>query len=598
MKTPQSTFLYSLMALGLTASLASSCSKKSDSHDDAPAAKPVVETYVTSSKLDGSVMKIGYKSNLKDAKFKCQTEVDGKAGDWTDCTADGASVDTSTGSSFIFRVKAVSADGTESQDVREIAFNGKGGGALQSDLVTAILNKADVGSVYAKSTLKLEFGIQGGAVPIDSVRFECKRENETDFRRCNDTDTQSYDFGALIGDSSYSLAVRGVVRDTNEVAQEASVSFKAQAPSIVQGADALRAAKTGTLTLTADATATAGKTLMCSLDSATAVACPTGSIPVNLDQMAAGSHTLKIEARDAQNALAGSEVINFCAQSCTTVGATAAPIIQAFQIGSFYQFLLSNDMHMTEYATTKTYNGALSFFRVSALSDPYYLGIYKCNADWDQQTSAPSPSGQMYDYCHSTPTRDIYKWLTDNRIANNHLEVATNGDLVNQYNFDRISINVFDQDYEYMLGRSRFEQLCMNRRGTIQVQKNIRFIDRNFWGENVKSDFYMCVTSISGTGAGLPSSNDQWWVGAFFITSETLNLPLYECYNNDYAADIKNNVAGYGDYKPQFCGTFTNPHLLEVNFMTKTPYRTAADFAQYAQSKFVKNLSEITPSGP
>jgi hypothetical protein len=203
----------------------------------------------------------------------------------------------------------------------------------------------------------------------------------------------------------------------------------------------------------------------------------------------------------------------------------------------------------------------------------------------------------MFDYCLTTPpNRDMYKWLTDYRLANNHLEIATDPqDVVHNPNLtpgmglpnhERITINVFDRDYEYMQDRSRFEQLCMNRRGTITKTPPIRFIDRGFWGENVKAEFYMCTEHLVGPGfGGLPNGGDKWWIGSFFITSDGLNLPRYECFTHKY----------HGDYDANWCGKFKNPSLLEVTFMTKTPYMDPADFARNAQAQFLKNLVELTP---
>src|SRR5690606_27714705 len=99
-----------------------------------------------------------------------------------------------------------------------------------------------------------------------------------------------------------------------------------------------------------------------------------------------------------------------------------------------------------------------------------------------------------------TPQRDAYKWLTDFRLANNHIELATNQQYINGYQHDRIMINVFDDDYEFMHDRSRFEQLCMNKRGTITRTPAIRFIDRGYWGEKVAAEFYMCVAELASSG--------------------------------------------------------------------------------------------------
>jgi hypothetical protein len=108
----------------------------------------------------------------------------------------------------------------------------------------------------------------------------------------------------------------------------------------------------------------------------------------------------------------------------------------------------------------------------------------------------------------------------------------------------------------------------------------------------------MCVAELASSGPGLPQAGDEWWIGAFFITNEGLDMPKHECFRNDWKK-IVNNCDGtcqvQHGYDPQWCGNFKNPGLLEVVFMTKTPYREAADFARAAQAQFLSNLQEVVP---
>lgn len=576
------------------------CGKKDKKNDSSPAKPVTVETSMTEVSNQDGQAKFRYTSNIKDAKFKCKIEFEGQAAaEWQTCAGEGISFQIPEGATFTFQVKAVGPDGTESEPFTYKSPT-KGAGTDEPgqklQLSVEILGKEVIkGSVYNQKALQVKFATKGAEVNPAELRYECRRENETEFRRCPAND--SYDFGQLIDGSQYGLAVRAVHDASKSVSTEDSVTFQVLLPKLViQGEADLKETKTGTVELKFDQLQ-AGVKVVCRLDGAQEADCTSG-LPVDLTNMAPGSHRIDIDARDQAGTVIASTSINFCAQRCDASTGAAAPMVQVFQIGSFYNFLIPADMHVTEYATTKTFNNQLSFYRVMAESDPYYLGNYGCYQDFDRKISAAAPSGKVYDYCHTTPQRDAYKWLTDFRLANNHLELATNEEFINGYNHDRIMINVFDLDYEFMHGRSRFEQLCMNKRGTITRTPVIRFIDRGFWGESVKAEFYMCVAELASSGPGLPQAGDEWWIGAFFISQNELNFPKFECFRNDWKKIIQNcdgSCQAEVGYDPQFCGDFRNPSLLEVVYMTKTPYREAADFARAAQNEFVKNLQEVNP---
>ena len=567
------------------------CSKK-DKKDDAPAPVAVEIEEVDVATANGEA-KFTYTSNIANAKFKCKIEFNGQAAEWQSCPKNGKSFPTPAGVPYKFSVKAIAPNGTETE-VQVLEGGGSAAGQ-QLELITEILGKeAIVGSVYNQATLSVQFATKGANVNPAELRYECRRENETEFRRCPTGEV--YDFGQLIEDKPYGLAVRSVHDLSKSVSAEDSITFTVQLPKLeINGLEILEKQKTGKVDLSFNRLMP-GTKVNCRVNG-TDVDCTSG-FPLDLSQFPAGSHKIDVEAKNASGAVIATTVINFCAQRCDSGTGGAAPMTQVFQIGSFYNFLVPDDMHVTQYATTKTFNNQLSFYRVTAESDPYYLGNYGCYRDFDRKISASAPDGTMYDYCHTTPQRDAYKWLTDFRLANNHIELATNEKYISGYEHDRIMINVFDTDYEFMHDRSRFEQLCMNKRGTIQKSPAIRFIDRNFWGENVKAEFYMCVAELASSGPGLPQAGDEWWIGAFFITNEGLNMPKYECFRNDWKKIVHScdgSCQVQQGYDPQWCGNFKNPGLLEVVYMTKTPYREAADFARAAQAQFTKNLQEVVP---
>jgi hypothetical protein len=154
---------------------------------------------------------------------------------------------------------------------------------------------------------------------------------------------------------------------------------------------------------------------------------------------------------------------------------------------------------------------------------------------------------------------------------------------------------VFDADYEYMQDRSRFEQLCANRRGTITRTPPIPF-NVSFWGLPVLAQFYMCVADLVGAGpGGVPMGTQKWWVGGFFMASSGQSLPQYECFTQAPWTEQVNGAAVTHNYDANFCGNFHNPSLLEVVYMTQTPYMAPEQFAQAAQRAFQANLHELTP---
>jgi len=489
-----------------------------------------------------------------------------------------------------------------------------GGGGAPAPLSTSVTT-ADVNGGTAKFAYKAN---------VAGAKFKCQTnidgQKPGDWQDCP---AEGVSFPVQAG-LHYTFSVKAVGPDGTEDATPSSYSFSggdssstgapgpgpgAPPPSpgtptpvklTVTGEDQLLKAQAGHIHLAWDSTQTQGDKVMCGLDQQPPVDCTPGD-DLNLDQLPPGKHNLAIQALNPANAVVGSEQIAFClGTTCLAGGAPPAPVVQAFQIGSFYEWDVPPGMHVTEYATTKTYNGALSFYRISEESDPNYLGNYPCNEEFDKPIIAASPAGAPLTYCWTTPQRDFYKWLTDARIANNHIEVATDANLVTPLQHDYISINVFDKDYEYMMGRSRFEQLCLNQRGSIQQTPPMAVIGEDFWGIGaVPANFYMCTTDlVAPLGGGLPQrdpqlQNNTWSVGSFFIASAGTDLPRFECFTNDWASDAKDGQKH--SYDPSWCGTFANPSLLEVTIVSKTPYPSPAEFAHAARKIFEASLIEIQP---
>jgi hypothetical protein len=546
------------------------CSKK-DKKDDAPApvAVEIEEVDVSSANGEGTFT---YTSNIANAKFKCKIEYNGQAAEWQSCPKKGKTFPTPEGVPYKFSVKAIAPNGDETE-VTSLE-GGKTNGQQQQELVAQILGKeAIVGSIYDQPTLSVKFAVKGADINPAELRYECKRENEVDFRRCPNGDT--YDFGQLINGSEYGLAVRAVHDASKSVSVEDTIKFTVKLANLVtSGEDKLRSQKTGTVDLGFGSLPT-DVTLKCKLNGSQEISCT----PIDLDSLSAGSHRLDISAVDSQGVQYSSSSINFCAKQCQV-----EPMPQYLPVGSFYYFQVPDEMHVTQYSTNKTSGTNLLFYRVMAESDPTYIGNDNCLGPFQRIVSAAAPDGSAYDYCQSTPQTDIHKWLNEYRMANNHIEVATNIDQVSPNNQERIMINVFDGNYEYMRGRSRFEELCLNRRGTIQKTPIAIPFVQDFWNDPVRAnraEFWMCDVQIAGlSGQGLPQI-EQWRVGAFFISQDGADLPLPDMSCFDFATCPCNN-----------------PNLLEVVYMVRPNGSnwTPEFFARSAQQRFLRHLQEMVPN--
>lgn len=404
------------LALVLMATLVAGCGKKEKKNESVTVAAP--DTWVTDSSIDGTSAKIKYKSSDANAKFKCQLEAEGqKDAAWSDCAAEGTTLTVEPGVRYIFRVKAVGASGAEDQEPYTYSFVGgpKADGTAGSGPATApttlILNKEDVGETYANPELALELGVAGGPT-VDDVRFECKRENETSFRRCPDGAT--YAFAAMKDGYVYSLAVRAVLRDGGTNLAEDRITFRvALAGLTIGGRDKLAAQTSGPVAMTYPAGA------RCAMDSQAAVPCvPTfAQIDLSNTQVPTGNHTLIVTMDGG-----GKEELSFCARTCAGSGVRPAPpIVSDFQLGSFYTYHIPEGMHVVNYATSKT--GGNGVYWLRATEDPLSNDLDACLNDAlpfpvpGREFSMLTPAGQPMKYCATTPNRQVYKEKTENRRA-------------------------------------------------------------------------------------------------------------------------------------------------------------------------------------
>lgn len=598
------------LALSLVAILAATGCGKKDKKDDAAAVAAAPDTWVTDTSVDGGTAKIKYKSNDANAKFKCQLEAEGqKDAAWNDCPAEGASLNVEPGVRYTFRVKAIGANGAEDKEPYSYQFSASGSSNTSAPTVgVSILNRDDVGETYDKSDLTLEFGPendQGAKV----TRYECKRENETSFRRCRDGD--SYSFKDMKDGYTYSLAVRAVL-ENGVVSTEDQVTFRVEMSGLVIGGrDKLEGQVSGLINMTYPTGAE------CSMDGETAVPCAPAFAKINLSdsQVPQGNHTLIITIGEA-----GREEILFCARVCTGTGAQPAqPIIQDLQLGSFYTYVIPQGMHMTQYSTSKTTSDTMYWLR--AMDDPLSNDLDDCLNNAlpfpvkGREFSMLTPSGRTLRYCATTPNRAYYKEQTEHRRAINSMEVVTDIERVmaeTGVRDERITFNVFDRETEFMVQDTTFQRLCSNRRGDIWETGPIRLINRDFYNDPVHASLMICQPDIvefiqnPTTGIVQPVSA-VWWVGSFFISSDGLDLPELRCMDSHQAGYDQGYCDGYWGRRTFAAqqSSCRNPSLVEVTLMIRQdsqygsgPRRFISrreDFAAIAQTFFLENFHELVP---
>lgn len=232
------------------------------------------------------------------------------------------------------------------------------------------------------------------------------------------------------------------------------------------------------------------------------------------------------------------------------------------QIGAAYRISVPSGMHVTEYTTSKT-TGVLSVFRIFDDADPYYLGNFKCANDWDRVVASVSPSGDPLLYCHSTPTRAAYKLANEFRLAHNHVEIATDAAVATETNHERLSISIYDQDYELMTERSRFNNSCLNSE---KRSIDVPLVNDFFLGRNPETaDFWYCDTYIPG----LDGTPELWRVGAFYDV-DAIDWSCPDC---------------------KWSRAVEMVYMARANASIFTPY----DFAKQAQHRMLDLVTKVTP---
>lgn len=593
---------------GLLTIVAAGCDKKSSSDDGAA---PAPELSVKAPEFVEGKAKITYQSPTADVRYECRVDVEDKAGEYEDCDPSGLEVKVRPGATYKVYVKAISKGGVESRAVVR-SFVAPGAAAQQApspeqqqqqqaidiaQLHTLIQNRDQLGQYdslsgevrVAATKVVFQFGIEGNAIAPAELRYECRVGKEPKFQDCNGS---SYTLDGLEDGGSYSIAVRAVSRTSGRMAQEDALAIRVAMPGIsITNQSQLENSMTGQVRLSLQGSC---QSYRYTIDGGVGAqpTCQSGIITVDLDSqyLKPGSHKLVIEAASSQSGsqTSVSTSISFCARTCsgsTDAADQTAPApgrMWPYQmaLGSGFAWNLDQETHVTEYSTTKT-TGVLNFFRIAQgdgpQMDPYYLGIEHCGGPWDLPVSRSNrfTNSPTYRYCQSTMPREVYKAENEFRLALNHIEVASNPHPNAGWNtdstppgYERISISVFDADYEYMNSRSRFWNLCQN-----SWQKNVYNIPmlNNFfrWDIPADVDFFTCEAILPNPISGEP---EEWRVGAFFALRGGRHM--------DFG-----------------CGC-SYPEAVEMVYMTRPTAGTMFDFqfAQVAQSRILDGLIRTQPN--
>lgn len=592
-------------------------------------------------------------STQKDARFKCSVVPEQQrslpVSNWSDCSSPWV-IDVQPGQSYVLRAKATLSSGSEDSTPAEYVATipapaapvvPQNGGALnlkpkpKVTIKTKILDKDNIPAEVKDENIEINFGFEAEGVDPSQVIYECKTQQHNNYQNC--PDKTQYKFANLKHGGEYRLKVRAVIAGDKVQSDtiEDEVSFKVN----LSGGFVL-----------ANENDIAGKTLTNDFDVMLPRANRNLRCILSKDNQTNGreeqcAEKYKIKVRDLgpgsyRLVVKGQQndevAVAFCIEQCSQ-GDVSQPDqggggqgpdgpngpegpsgpapghvgggqpggypqggAQTYQIGSFYGFTVTPGMHVVQYATTKNHAEMLNYFSVT--NDPYAIGNYNCTGVVDRILTFLSPSKVPYTYCNSTPSREGFKIMTEGRLALNHLEVATDSNIVekNPYAHERIMINVFDSDYEFMVNRGKFSSLCaenVNARGRVTKSPLVPVIDRNFWGTWTNGQILACWGQFA-EGPGIPMLDQQsgWWIGAFYISSND-NLPAFECYKNNWSYDVghPDHGAHYGPVSPQWCQEYRNPSLIEVVYMTKKPFQQDYLFMQDLQIKFSGLLRELRP---
>jgi hypothetical protein len=219
-------------------------------------------------------------------------------------------------------------------------------------------------------------------------------------------------------------------------------------------------------------------------------------------------------------------------------------------------------------------------------SDKFFLGNDLCVTARQNNHNEPTqppfsmtfPSGDSYRFCKRTVREDTLHWLTENRMAVNHVELATNESAMNVQGHERIIFNEFSDRFnpgdfamEWNFTRSRFHEAC-SYSPKISTPIKVKVAEQFWYGDKYRAYILSCITPLVGVqmgGVPLPQTRD-WQIGAIFLVKE--ELP-WGCFGRAFA--------------PSHCGNYSNTSVLEVTYMSDR-IQSDYNFARTMQIKLLK----------
>lgn len=195
------------------------------------------------------------------------------------------------------------------------------------------------------------------------------------------------------------------------------------------------------------------------------------------------------------------------------------PVIQQplFQVGTSFDFVVPQGMHITQYATNNTYQGAgIELVRLRQGQGLNYLGAYPlasfnhrgCSIHASDTVSLRSPSGKLYDYCRSFLDASTFFSTFNSNFARNHIEVSSNPGQPSS----RLLVQVYGPNEDALI-RKRFDDLCHGGRilRPASVHFDIPMFQGFFLADEVRVDnTFVCAVSLGGLG-----DSGRYLVGGF-----------------------------------------------------------------------------------
>lgn len=201
-----------------------------------------------------------------------------------------------------------------------------------------------------------------------------------------------------------------------------------------------------------------------------------------------------------------------------TIVSTGQPIQHPmFQIGSAFEFVAPEGMHVTQYATTNNYQGAgIELVRLQQGQSYDYLGSYPlsgingdgCSVFAQGTVRIKNSGGAPLNYCRSFVNAGTFLNLFSGNYARNHIEVASNDHVASIGDSGGSRARLLVQIYgpkERSLIRNRFDDLCTSGAVVrpISVFHNVKMI-QSFWlADEIKvDDTFVCTVSLGGLSGG------------------------------------------------------------------------------------------------